>query len=280
MDLPLDPGHDTNTVKEQLFDSLGDNTVPLPLISYAPSSQNQRVEGYEVPGAVQARMYSAADTLPSASEMDAIIWAAYRQIFSEHQMIESNRERFLESQLRYGQITVRDFIRGLVLSDSFRRLNYETNSNYRFVEICVQRVLGRDVYSEQEKIAWSIVIATQGIQGFIDQLLNSDEYLETFGYDNVPVQRRRVLPQRREGEVPFNLKTPRYDAYHRDQLGFPQFIWRNTVRRFQPQELQPKAGDPNLYRDLAQKVNARPVDRQQVSVFDLSLDQVPYRQAS
>jgi hypothetical protein len=53
-------------------------------------------------------------------------------------------------------------------------------------------VLGRDVYSEREKIAWSIVVATKGIAGFVDQLLNSDEYLNNFGYNTVPYQRRRV----------------------------------------------------------------------------------------
>lgn len=51
--------------------------------------------------------------------------------------------------------------------------------------MCIQRLLGREAYSEQEKIAWSIVIATKGLPGFIDALLNSQEYLENFGYDTV-----------------------------------------------------------------------------------------------
>jgi len=84
--------------------------------------------------------------------------------------------------------------------------------------MCVQRILGRDVYSEREKIAWSIVVANKGPQGFIDELVNSDEYLDKFGYDTIPYQQRRILPQRVGGDTPFNLKTPRYAEYHRSQL--------------------------------------------------------------
>jgi phycobilisome rod-core linker protein len=132
--------------------------VALPLLEYSYNSQNERVVGYEVAGEEKPIIYTTENT-PSSAEMDEIIWAGYRQIFSEHQILSSTRQKFLESQLRNGQITVRDFIRGLLLSDPFRRLNFETNSNYRFVEICVQRVLGRDIYNEREKIAWSIVVA-------------------------------------------------------------------------------------------------------------------------
>ncbi len=190
--------------------------MAIPLLEYSPSSQNQRVFNYEVPGDEQSWIYSTENLL-SNSEIQNLIWAAYRQIFNEQQIIASNREQALESQLRNGQITVREFIRGLLLSDTFRRRNYEPNSNYRFAEMCVQRVLGRNVYSDREKLAWSIVIATKGLAGFIDDLLNSEEYLANFGDDIVPYQRRRILPQRTEGESPF-ARMPRYGADYRSKL--------------------------------------------------------------
>jgi phycobilisome rod-core linker protein len=112
---------------------------------------------------------------------------------------------------------VRDFIRKLLLSDSFRRLNYDTNNNYRFVELCIQRVLGRSPYNQKEKLAWSIVLATQGLQGFVNELLSTEEYYQAFGDYTVPYQRRRILPQRAIGELPF-ARMARYDSYHRDQL--------------------------------------------------------------
>lgn len=193
--------------------------MPLPLLEYSPSSQNQRVTSFEVPGDEQPRIYTTEDLL-SASEMDALILAAYRQIFHEQQMLESHRQIFLESQLKAGQITVKDFIRGLVTSDSFRRLNYDANNNYRFVELCVQRVLGRQIYGDREKLAWSIVLATKGLQGFITDLLNSEEYASNFGDNTVPYQRRRILPQRQQGDLPFE-RMARYGTDYRDQLPRP-----------------------------------------------------------
>ena len=195
--------------------------MSIPLLEYSPTSQNQRVTSYEVPGEEQPRIYSSENLL-SGAEMDKLITAAYRQVFHEQQMLSSNRQRELESQLRMGQITVRDFIQGLVLSEPFRQRNYEVNNNYRFVQMCVQRLLGRDVYQEKEKIAWSIILATSGLQGFINALLDSEEYMNNFGYDIVPYQRRRILPQRVNGELPFE-RMPRYGEDHRkvlEKLGY------------------------------------------------------------
>ena len=190
--------------------------MSIPLLNYAYKSQNQRVAGYEVGSEEAPRIYNAENLL-SSSGMDSLIRSAYVQIFNEQQLIKSNRQTFLESQLRAGQITVRDFIRGLILSDSFRRRNYEVNNNYRFVEMCIQRVLGREVYDHKEKLAWSIVLATKGLKSFADSLLNSQEYLDNFGDDIVPYQRRRILPGRELGNLPF-ARMPRYGADYRTQL--------------------------------------------------------------
>ena len=250
--------------------------MAIPLLEYKPVTQNSRVAGYEVPGDDQPIIYSA-ELLPSESEWNELIWAAYRQIYSEHQILKSDRQTFLESQLKNGQITVRDFIRGLVISAPFRRNNYETNSNYRFVELCVQRVLGRDVYSEREKIAWSIVVATKGIEGFIDELLDSEEYLDNFGFETVPYQRRRVLPQRDGGETPFNLKTPRYEFYYRTILGFPQIVYQNEIRRFTPQEKKAQAGDPSLFLNLARSLGVQGKSTTKPNLGSINLGMVPYR---
>jgi phycobilisome rod-core linker protein len=191
-------------------------TMNIPLKTYAPSSQNQRVKGFEIPGDEQPKLYTTEGSL-STIELNELIWAAYRQIFNEQQMLFSNRQLTLESQLKHKSITVRDFIRGLILSEKFRIRNYDTNSNYRFVEMCIQRVLGRNVYSQQEKIAWSIVLGTKGLQGFVDAMLSSEEYQNIFGDHTVPYQRRRIISQRHLGDLSFS-QFPRYDQYHRQQL--------------------------------------------------------------
>lgn len=190
--------------------------MSIPLLNYSPNSRNHRVASYEIPGDEQPRIYTG-ENLFSSTDAEELIWAAYRQIFNEQQLISSNRQKALESQLKIGQITVRDFVRGLLLSDCFRQRNYEPSNNYRFVQMCIQRVLGRDVYHEREKFAWSTVLATKGLQGFVDDLLNSDEYLSNFGYDTLPYQRRRILAQRTQGELPF-ARMPRYGEEHRREL--------------------------------------------------------------
>jgi phycobilisome rod-core linker protein len=193
--------------------------MTIPFLAYTPSSQNQRVTGFEVPGDETPKMYTTDDLL-RPTEMDALIRAAYCQIFHEQQMTVSSRQIALESQLRVNQITVKQFIYGLVISDVFRQLNYDVNSNYRFVQICIQRILGRDVYNEREKFAWSIVLATKGLRAFVNELLNTEEYQTNFGDNTVPYQRRRILPQRAQGELPF-ARMPRYGADYRDKLPKP-----------------------------------------------------------
>lgn len=249
--------------------------MAIPLLEYPPVCQNQRVVNYEVPGDEQTRIYST-DNLLSPSDMGDLIEAAYRQIFFH--AFAADRERFLESQLRNGQITVRDFIRGLLLSNTYKRSFYDLNSNYRFVEQTVQRVLGRDVYSEREKIAWSIVVATKGIKGFVDQLLNSEEYLQAFGENTVPYQRRRILSGRSVGEVPFNIKSPRYDAYYRAKFGFPQAIWQTTVRRYTSYDRQPRPGSPALFLDMARSINPKGNQPQRLSALNIDIEKsVPRR---
>lgn len=194
--------------------------MSIPLLEYSPSSQNQRVEGYEVPNEDTPTIYKLTSAT-SDTDVDAIIWAGYRQIFSEHLILSSYRQKFLESQLRNRAINVRDFIRGLTKSDVFRTQIVEVNSNYRLVDLILQRVLGRTSYNKDEEIAWSIVIATKGVEGFVDALLNSPEYSENFGDDIVPYQRRRYKDR------PFNLVNPRYDAYWRDMQSDRAFTYRS-----------------------------------------------------
>ncbi len=182
--------------------------MSLPLLKVTPTTQNQRVDGYEVPDEDDQVIYRFTDVI-SDNEINDVIWAAYRQIFSEHLILDSYRQPFLESQLRNRAISLREFIRGLGKSEVYRRLVADTNSNYRLVDISFKRFWGRSSYGQPEEIAWSIVIATKGLHGFIDALVDGDEYQQNFGEDTVPYQRRRF------GDRPFNLVNPRYSDYWR-----------------------------------------------------------------
>ena len=129
-----------------------------------------------------------------------------------------DRDRFLESQLKSGSITVRDFIRGLLLSDRFYRGYVECNSNDRIVEQVIGRVLGRPVYGLNETKSWSIVVAEEGFTAFVDAILDSTEYFERFGFDGIPEQVNRTLPGRSQGETPIYQRLPRYGESWRDRL--------------------------------------------------------------
>lgn len=190
--------------------------MTLPLLEYNPTTQNQRVRSFGTVDANEdvAFIYRLEDA-SSPNEMDALIQAAYRQVFNEQELLRFNRQTALETQLRNRSISVRDFIRGLAKSERFYQLVVAPNNNYRLVEMCLKRLLGRKPYSKDEEIAWSIQIGTQGLDGFIDSLIDSEEYSQTFGDNVVPYQRKRM------GDRPFSF-TPRYGEDYRDQLPQPK----------------------------------------------------------
>ena len=185
----------------------------LPQITTPPISQNARVPNFAIGGDESPRQ-SAQSSGRSSVSIDELIEQAYRQIYFH--AFKVDRDSSLDSQLRSGQINVRDFARSLLLSSKFRDDFYRCNSNYRMVEQIVGRVLGRAVHGEKERIALSILIAQQGLVGLIDHLLDSPEYLNAFGYDMVPFQRGLVLAGQAKGTQPFNLQAPRYEGYWRE----------------------------------------------------------------
>jgi phycobilisome rod-core linker protein len=253
----------------------------LPLLQYKPTTQNQRVQsfGFADEDEDTPRIYRI-ENVSGVSELDELMWAGYRQIFSEHVILESNRQKFLESQLKSGMISVRDFVRGLAKSDVFYRLVVEPNSNYRVVELCLKRILGRAPYNQDEKIAWSIVIAQKGVGGFVDLLVNSDEYESNFGENTVPYQRKR-MGANAEGR-PFNLTTPRYDADYRDRAGITKYDWQFTLQKyFSQREKQRRLaeGDPRKYLDMVQQIDPKRVypGTTRASSMPDYLAKVPYR---
>lgn len=250
--------------------------MALPLLEYKPSSQNHRVKSFGKADQNEDTPYIyRIEDVSSYTDIQNIIWAAYRQVFSEHEILKFNRQATLESQVKNGSITVRDFIRGLVKSEAFYRLVVSVNNNYRLVDITLRRLLGRSSYNKREEIAWSIVIGTKGFGGFVDALIDSEEYTQAFGDNTVPYQRKRL-----EGR-PFNLVTPRYGEDFQETAGTVTTDWRFTLEKFYSrkyQERQLAEGDPRKYRDLATSINPKVNYAQRVSAFDLDyLNLVPNR---
>jgi phycobilisome rod-core linker protein len=250
--------------------------MALPLLSYKPTTQNHRVRSFGAADLNEDTPYIyRLEDANSDSERAELIRAAYWQVFSEHEILKANRLIQLESQVKNRAISVRDFIRGLAKSERFYRLVVETNNNYRLVDVCLRRLLGRSAYNQEEQIAWSIIIATKGFHGFVDALIDSDEYTEAFGDYTVPYQRKRM-----EGR-PFNLVTPRYGEDFREKAGTVTTDWRFTLEQFYSRKFQERMlreGDPRKYSDMAAAISGKGNYAQRVSSFDLDyLNLVPRR---
>ncbi|QEY32127.1 phycobilisome Linker polypeptide [Synechococcus sp. RSCCF101] len=192
--------------------------MALPVLETPFVSQNARVHtftagGDEAPRVSEAGLQGGPSVMRGVSVEEQINQAYYQLFFHTFQV---DREPVLESQLRDGRITVKEFVRGLLLSSRFRDGFYGCNSNYRVADHLVGRVLGRQPHGDQERIALSILLANGGLEGLVDHLLESEEYEQAFGEHTVPFQRNRVLAGRATGDRPTNQRLPRYDAYWRD----------------------------------------------------------------
>jgi phycobilisome rod-core linker protein len=250
--------------------------MALPLLDYKPTTQNHRVSSFGVADRDEDTPYIyRIEDVSSYTDIQNIIWAAYRQVFSEHEILKFNRQITLESQLKNGSLSVRDFIRGLAKSEAFYRLVVSVNNNYRLVDITLKRFLGRSSYNKDEQIAWSIVIGTKGFSGFVDALLDSEEYTTNFGDNTVPYQRKRL-----EGR-PYNLVTPRYGADFQETAGTVRTDWRFTLEKFYTRKFQERRlaeGDPRKFADLAASLAGKGNYAQKLSSFDIDyLNAVPYR---
>jgi len=242
----------------------------LPLIPFTPTTQNHRVNGYDVLDEDDPVIYRLSD-VTDLEGLNALIWAAYRQVFSEHLIIASNRQTFLESQLKNRQISVKDFMRGLGKSETYYRLIAETNSNYRLVDLSFTRFLGRASYGKDEQIANSIIIATKGLEGFIDSVVDSAEYLDNFGEDIVPYQRRRM------GDRPYNLVNPRYSDYQRAKeaaLVTSGSLTANQINYGVVSRERIRSGIPSMFMNMVREISPAQTNYQYASSGGVSTSKI------
>ncbi|NEQ42817.1 MAG: phycobilisome linker polypeptide [Leptolyngbya sp. SIOISBB] len=127
-----------------------------------------------------------ADTV---EQKDLVIATAYKQVFGNAHLMESERVLEAESQLRSSQITVMEFIRQLARSERYRALVFEKNSNLRAIELNFKHLLGRVPNSYSEVSEHIALLTNKGFDAEIDSYINSDEYFETFGSNIVPYYR-------------------------------------------------------------------------------------------
>lgn len=117
--------------------------------------------------------------------MCAMVW---KQVFGNAYVMESERAEAYkyESMYRAGQITVREFVRGVALSNTYRRRFYDCCTPWRAAELNFKHLLGRAPNSKAEIAEHATRIAHEGFEADINSFIDSEEYDLAFGTDYVP----------------------------------------------------------------------------------------------
>jgi len=145
-------------------------------------------------------------------EVDAVIRAAYRQIFGNEYIMQSQRLTSAESLLKRGSISVRDFIRALALSPLYREKFFEGMSQVRFIELNFKHLLGR-APSDQAEISEHVShYIERGYDAEINSYIDSVEYQNNFGDMTVPYH-RGFSTQMGQKTVDFNRLFQLYRGY-------------------------------------------------------------------
>jgi phycobilisome core-membrane linker protein len=151
------------------------------------------------PGSLGAKVFKL-DQLPagsasrgksvqfSESSTQAIIRAAYLQVFGRD-VYDGQRLKIAEIRLENGDITVREFIRQLAKSDTFRKMYWTSLYVMKAVEYIHRRLLGRPTYGRQESNQYFDICSKKGFYALVDSIIDSPEYSEAFGEDTIPYER-------------------------------------------------------------------------------------------
>lgn len=125
----------------------------------------------------------------SESDVDLVIRAAYRQVLGNAHVMESERLIVAESQLKRGDISVREFVRQIALSDQYRARFFEPCPRMRSIELNFKHLLGRAPESAEEMADHAQLLDRGGFEMEINDYIDSDEYHDAFGEDTVPYYR-------------------------------------------------------------------------------------------
>jgi phycobilisome core-membrane linker protein len=193
-------------------------------IAPAPSDKlRQRnastADGLPLQGLQLPQVYSlAAEKVPvfamkpglSNAEKEEVIKAAYRQVFERDiRRAYGLKLADLESKVKNGEISMREFIRRLGKSDLYRKQFYEPYINSRVVELAFRHFLGRAPETREEVQTYFAIVSSKGLAGLVDALVDSREYSDYFGEETVPYLRKLGV----EAQTSANWG-PKFDLYN------------------------------------------------------------------
>jgi phycobilisome core-membrane linker protein len=152
------------------------------------------LQGLELPQSY----FSASERRPkfvmkpglSASEKISVVKAAYRQVFERDiTRAYSQSISYLESQVKNGDISMKEFVRRLAKSPLYRQQFFEPFINSRALELAFRHILGRGPSSREEVQKYFSIVSSGGLSALVDALVDSQEYSDYFGEETVPYLR-------------------------------------------------------------------------------------------
>lgn len=159
----------------------------------------------------------------SGAQKAEVIRAAYRQVF-ERDIAKAYSQMpcpVEATQVRQGDISMREFIRALGRSKEYRRQFYGRFVNSRVVELAFRHFLGRGISSREEFTHYFDIVSAKGLAGLVDALVDSMEYARVFGEETVPYLRDLGEEAQESAGWGSNRKLFRFSAPFE---GAPQYV--------------------------------------------------------
>lgn len=122
-------------------------------------------------------------------EVEGVIRAVYRQVLGNDYLMASERLTSAESLLRDGNLTVREFVRAVAKSETYKAKFFYNSFQTRLIELNYKHLLGRAPYDESEVIYHLDLYQEKGYDAEIDSYIDSQEYQDSFGENVVPFYR-------------------------------------------------------------------------------------------
>ena len=164
-------------------------------IDRALSDQTNRIAQGVSKKREQTKVFKLTN-LSEKANIEVIMGAAYRQVFERDIAPYMAEQEFvsLESRLRNGEITLREFVENLGSSKLYIKEFYTPYPNTKVIELGTKHFLGRAPLDQSEIRKYNQILATQGLKGFVNSMVGSPEYAQAFGEDVVPYNRYLTLP--------------------------------------------------------------------------------------
>jgi phycobilisome core-membrane linker protein len=216
-------------IVSQYFDAaISEFAAPTPSAKLRPrkTSTGVSLQGLQLPqiynaAAEQVPVFSMKPGL-SGTEKLAVVKAAYRQIFERDiQRAYGQGISDLESKVKNGEISMKEFVRRLGKSPLYQKEFYQPFVNSRVVELAFRHFLGRAPETTEEFSAYFDIVTKKGLGPLVDALVDSQEYGDYYGEEIVPYIRK--LGVEAQTSANWGAKFDLYN-YAAPRRKVPQFI--------------------------------------------------------